>query len=199
MINLKNNKRYIYISIIMLVLLVGVKFGYDYLSSNYKSNGAGNEASNEASNNVSDEKSSFQPAVDFIVYDKDNNEVKLSEYKGKKAVVVNFWASWCSPCKYEMPYFQEATNKYNNGDLEILMINVTDGMRETKESAEGFMEREGYNMNVMFDIDLDAANKYQLNGIPRTIFIDKEGNIVYDHVGIMDEEMLNENINKIIK
>ncbi|WP_349680766.1 TlpA disulfide reductase family protein [Clostridium sp. UBA6640] len=196
---MKNNKRYIYISIIMLVLLVGVKFGYDYLSSNYKSNGAGNEASNEASNNVSDEKSSFQPAVDFIVYDKDNNEVKLSEYKGKKAVVVNFWASWCSPCKYEMPYFQEATNKYNNGDLEILMINVTDGMRETKESAEGFMEREGYNMNVMFDIDLDAANKYQLNGIPRTIFIDKEGNIVYDHVGIMDEEMLNENINKIIK
>jgi len=61
------------------------------------------------------------------------------------------------------------------------------------------MEKEGYNMNVMFDIDLDAANKYQLNGIPRTIFIDKEGNLVYDHVGIMDEEMLNENINKIIK
>lgn len=196
---MKNNKRYIYISVIMLVLLVGVKFGYDYLSSNYKSNGAGNEAGNEASNNVSDENSSFQPAVDFTVYDKDNNKVKLSEYKGKKAVVVNFWASWCSPCKYEMPYFQEATNKYNNEDLEILMINVTDGMRETKESAEGFMEKEGYNMNVMFDIDLDAANKYQLNGIPRSIFIDKEGNLVYDHVGIMDEEMLNENINKIIK
>jgi len=192
---LKNNKRYIYISAIMLVLLIGVKFGYDYLSSNYKSNGAGNEASN----NISDENSSFQPAVDFTVYDKDNNKVKLSEYKGKKAVVVNFWASWCSPCKYEMPYFQEATNKYNNEDLEILMINVTDGMRETKESAEEFMEKEGYNMNVMFDIDLDAANKYQLNGIPRTIFIDKEGNLVYDHVGIMDEEMLNENINKIIK
>ncbi|WP_454055338.1 TlpA family protein disulfide reductase [Clostridium sp. Marseille-Q7071] len=192
---MKNNKRYIYISAIMLVLLVGVKFGYDYLSNNYKNNGAGNEASN----NVSDENSSFQPAVDFTVYDKDNNKVKLSEYKGKKAVVVNFWASWCSPCKYEMPYFQEATNKYNNEDLEILMINVTDGMRETKESAEGFMEKEGYNMNVMFDIDLDAANKYQLNGIPRSIFIDKEGNLVYDHVGIMDEEMLNENINKIIK
>ena len=179
----------------MLVLLVGVKFGYDYLSSNYKNNGAGNEASN----NVSEENSSFQPAIDFTVYDKDNNKVKLSEYKGKKPVVVNFWASWCSPCKYEMPYFQEATNKYNNEDLEILMINVTDGMRETKESAEEFMEKEGYNMNVMFDIDLDAANKYQLNGIPRTIFMDKEGNLVYDHVGIMDEEMLNENINKIIK
>ncbi|MBS5825072.1 MAG: TlpA family protein disulfide reductase [Clostridium argentinense] len=192
---MKNNKRYIYISVIMLVLLVGVKFGYDYLSSNYKNNGAGNEASN----NVSEENSSFQPAIDFTVYDKDNNKVKLSEYKGKKPVVVNFWASWCSPCKYEMPYFQEATNKYNNEDLEILMINVTDGMRETKESAEEFMEKEGYNMNVMFDIDLDAANKYQLNGIPRTIFIDKEGNLVYDHVGIMDEEMLNENINKIIK
>ena len=192
---MKNNKRYIYISAIMLVLLVGVKFGYDYLSNNYKNNGVGNEASS----NVSDENSSFQPAVDFTVYDKDNNKVKLSEYKGKKAVVVNFWASWCSPCKYEMPYFQEATNKYNNEDLEILMINVTDGMRETKESAEGFMEKEGYNMNVMFDIDLDAANKYQLNGIPRSIFIDKEGNLVYDHVGIMDEEMLNENINKIIK
>ncbi|GAA0121942.1 TlpA disulfide reductase family protein [Clostridium faecium] len=192
---MKNNKRYIYISVIMLVLLVGVKFGYDYLSSNYKNNGAGNEASN----NVSEENSSFQPAIDFTVYDKDNNKVKLSEYKRKKPVVVNFWASWCSPCKYEMPYFQEATNKYNNEDLEILMINVTDGMRETKESAEEFMEKEGYNMNVMFDIDLDAANKYQLNGIPRTIFIDKEGNLVYDHVGIMDEEMLNENINKIIK
>ncbi len=187
---MKNNKRYIYISAIMLVLLVGVKLGYDYLSSNYKSN--------EAINNVSDENSSFQPAVDFTVYDKDNNEVKLSDYKGKKAVVVNFWASWCSPCKYEMPYFQEATNKYNNEDLEILMVNLTDGMRETKGSAEGFMKDEGYNMNVMFDIDLDAANKYRLNAIPRTVFIDKEGNLVYDHVGIIDKEILNENINKII-
>ncbi|HDK7177848.1 TPA: TlpA family protein disulfide reductase [Clostridium botulinum] len=187
---MKNNKRYIYISVIMLVLLVGVKFGYDYLSNNYKSN--------EAINNVSDKNSSFQPAVDFTVYDKDNNEVKLSDYKGKKAVVVNFWASWCSPCKYEMPHFQEATNKYNNEDLEILMVNLTDGMRETKGAAEGFMKEEGYNMNVMFDINLDAANKYQLNAIPRTVFIDKEGNLVYDHVGIIDKEILDENINKII-
>ncbi|EKS4343453.1 TlpA family protein disulfide reductase [Clostridium sporogenes] len=187
---MKNNKRYIYISVVMLILLVGVKFGYDYLSSNYKGN--------EAINNVSDENSSFQPAVDFTVYDKDNNKVKLSDYKGKKAVVVNFWASWCSPCKYEMPHFQEAANKYKNEDLEILMVNLTDGMRETKGSAERFMIEEGYNMNVMFDIELDAANKYQLNAIPRTVFIDKEGNLVYDHVGIIDKEILDENINKIL-
>ena len=98
-----------------------------------------------------------------------------------------------------MPYFNEATKKYKDKDVEILMVNITDGVRETEAKALDYMESSGYTMNVLFDKDLSAADAYGVNALPRTIFIDKEGNIINDHTGLISEDILDNNIKRIIE
>ena len=216
---MNNKKKLVYISISIIVMLVISTVGYKYLSKNYieetekiSNNEKGSNSNineDNIKNNVeenidkdlqlnTEKNSELKKAPDFTVYDVDGNEVKLSQYKGKKPVVINFWASWCPPCKEEMPYFKEANDKYSKDDVEILMVNLTDGMRETKQKAIDYMKQKNYNMKLVFDLESDAAIKYQLDVIPRTLFIDINGNIVKDNVGAISKGTLEKNIEKII-
>ncbi|MBQ4347432.1 MAG: TlpA family protein disulfide reductase, partial [Firmicutes bacterium] len=87
-------------------------------------------------------------APDFTVYDSEGNAVMLSDFIGKP-IVLNFWASWCGPCKMEMPEFNEAYAELGE-DIQFLMVNVTTG-RETQESASAFIEENGYSFPVFYD------------------------------------------------
>lgn len=203
-----NGKKNLILSLMAIVILLGVGgISYKYLSNKYaeKENAYSktNDESNETElNNIYNSKSNPNENIafkDFKVYNKEGKAVKLSDYKGKKSVVINFWASWCPPCKLEMPYFNEATKKYKDKDVEILMVNITDGVRETEAKALDYMESTDYNMNVLFDKDLSAADAYGVNALPRTIFIDKEGNIINDHTGLISEEILDNNIKRVIE
>ena len=109
-------------------------------------------------------------APDFTVYDIDGNNVKLSDMLGKP-VVLNFWASWCPPCKEEMPDFN---NVYNEaGDETIfMMVNATDGARETKDKGAAFISEGGYAFPVYYDLDLEAVNQYGIRALPTSVFID---------------------------
>ena len=122
-------------------------------------------------------------AEDFTVYDENRNKVKLSDADGKLRIV-NFWASWCPPCKREMPAFQKAFHKYGK-KITFMMVNETDGERETMDAAQSFWIDHGYQMKILFDLDADADNTYSLFYLPRTLFIDRKGNIIEDHVGEM--------------
>lgn len=192
---MKSKKILIYI-ISMIILFAVATVGYKFLSERY---------TNEPLENLTNEKIRENKllvknmAKDFTVYNMDGEPVKLSDYKGKKPVVINFWASWCPPCKEEMPFFQEATNAYSSDDIEILMINLTDGMRETKETALNYMKENNYSMNVMFDIEFSAAEAYIINSIPRTIFVDKDGYISGEYSGMINKDLLNDNIEKLMK
>lgn len=133
------------------------------------------------------EKTPAEPAPDFTVYTADGTEVKLSDFAGKP-VVLNFWASWCGPCKSEMPAF-EAAYQAHGDRLQFLMVNLTTGY-ETLDTATAFLTESGYTFPVYFDTTGQGSAAYEVYSIPATYFIDADGNIVASHVGAMDAQTL---------
>ena len=182
---MKDKKKLVVLLISLILLFIIVKYGYGYLSGNYI-----------PTDNIS--LTELKLAKDFYVYNEDGNKIMLSDFKGKKPVVVNIWASWCGPCQVEMPYFEEAIKKYGD-EVEILMVNLTDNQRETRESALEFIKDKSLDMSIVFDEELSAAKAFNVKGIPRTIFINTNGEITYDKEGVIDEDILFSNIKKIIK
>ncbi len=179
-----SNKKRTLLSIMVLVLfLAGAYLLYGYLQDQQEPG-----SSNNTGESIM--------AQDFEVLDQEGNTVRLSDYFGKP-IVLNFWASWCPPCVAEMPFFQNAYETL--GDRVVfLMVNETDGNRETIEKAEAFLEQEGLALPVYFDTKLEAGYVYNVTGIPVTYFIDTEGVIRSFERGSLTEKKLLENINIIL-
>ena len=135
-------------------------------------------------------------APDFTVYDAEGNAVQLSAFIGKP-IVLNFWASWCGPCQHEMPDFHEKYLELG-GEVQFLMVNMTDGSRETQESASAFIAEQGYTFPVFYDIDSDAAATYGAYSLPTTYFIDAEGHAIAQAKGAIDAETLQKGIDTIL-
>ena len=137
---------------------------------------------------VSPEEAEPVLAPDFTVYDADGSEVHLSDFAGKP-VVLNFWASWCGPCKSEMPGF-DAVYQELGGEVEFLMVNMTDGVSETVDGVSSFIEKNGFTFPVYYDTTVDAAATYGVRGLPSTAFISAEGNIIAARSGAMSYDIL---------
>ena len=135
------------------------------------------------------------PAPDFTVYDKDGNPVQLYDYTGKP-LVVNFWASWCGPCQMEMPDFEDKYQELGE-EVQFRMINMTDGSRETVDSASAFIAQQGFTFPVLYDTDSDAALTYGAYSLPTTYFINADGYAVARATGAIDAETLQQGIDLI--
>ena len=135
-------------------------------------------------------------APDFTVYDLEGNAHSLSDFRGQP-VIVNFWASWCGPCKSEMPDFQEKYEEYGE-KIAFLMVNLTDGSQETVETASAYIDGQGYTFPVYFDTDYSGAIAYAVSAVPATYFIDENGSLIAYGKGSLSQEQLQRGIDMLI-
>ncbi len=186
-------KTLILIVLVFALLIVGASVLYNRLGENWSPEQLA-VAETEPPQETGTEPPKVQ-APDFTVYDADGNEVRLSEYFGKP-IILNFWASWCGPCKMEMPDFNEKSQELD-GKLQFLMINMTDGSRETVETATSFIEEQGYTFPVFFDITSEAAYTYGAYSLPTTFFIDADGYAIAQATGAISADTLQRGIDMI--
>jgi cytochrome c biogenesis protein CcmG, thiol:disulfide interchange protein DsbE len=129
------------------------------------------------------------PAVVFESLDGED-EIRLSDYRGK-AVVLNFWASWCEPCKDEAPMLEEAWQRYRGDGLVVLGIDAQD----FRTDARRFVERYGLTYPIAFDGNGASLGRFGNTGFPETWFLGRDGRLVGEHiVGPFDREQLEENV-----
>lgn len=202
---MENKKKLIVIVAVFILVMLGAYLLYSRLMPEYNQDplttlaSASHETQNtqettqETTQGTTEQVSNQAP--DFTVYDADGNPVQLSDYFGKP-IVLNFWASWCGPCQSEMPDFDAKYQELGN-DVQFLMINMTDGARETVDRASEFIAQKGYTFPVFFDTDLDAAIRYNVYAIPMTFFIDSSGNLIARAARAIDAETLQLGIDMI--
>ena len=137
---------------------------------------------------TADEENAPIPAPDFTVYTEDKTPIRFTDMLGKP-VIINFWATWCGPCKKEMPHFEKAYKEYGD-KIEFMMINPTDGANDTHESVNKFLKDNGYTFPVYRDTESDAVMKYGISAFPTTFFINSDGYLLGYYPGTMSEETL---------
>lgn len=178
-----------------VLVIAAAAFGYNALQDRVDPAGDAISLAQE-SGEVSD-RPQLQLAPDFTVLDASGNQVKLSDVVANgKPIVLNFWASWCPPCKKEMPEF-DAVYQELGDDIQFMMVDLTDGERETMEKAIQHVESEGYTFPVYFDTTQEAGAVYGIRSIPTTLFIDKDGYIVTGAQGAIDDTTLRKGIDLI--
>lgn len=180
------NKMLIITAVVFVAVMVSAVLIYPKLAQRYSSDETQDNAGTNALNS----------ADDFTVYDFDMNKVKLSDSFGKP-IVVNFWATWCGPCKSELPAFNAMYEKYKD-DVVFLMVNLTDGQNDIPDGVKKFISENGYGFPVYCDIEYDAAERYGVRSIPETLFINADGSLCNTRVGAMSEAVLENYIKRII-
>ncbi|MGP4081848.1 peroxiredoxin family protein [Pseudalkalibacillus sp. R45] len=194
--------------ILPIVFLAGlVAWGiYDHFQTN--GSGAQENVSNENQNTVSsdsenkDDKDDAKKvtgikqgniAPDFTLETMDGGSVKLSDFKGKN-IIVNFWATWCPPCRAEMPEMQEYYEANKDNNFVILAVNMTKTEKSQMDVKQFVEEDFELTFPVVMDLKHEVTNTYEVTGYPTSYFIDKEGVIQYKVVGAMNQDVIKRQI-----
>ncbi|QTD41202.1 redoxin domain-containing protein [Sporosarcina sp. Te-1] len=129
-------------------------------------------------------------APDFHLETSDGTVIKLSELKGKK-VILNFWASWCPPCKAEMPHMENYYKNFSEDDnVEIVAVNLTSAEKLGLKGVEDFIDSYGLTFPIPLDKEGEVSEQYQVYYMPTTFMIQTDGTIAQKIVGPMDENMI---------
>ena len=197
---MKNKKTFL-VLIVLFALLVGGAYAlYSSLSQDVAPqqmivHDTPQPAGDAETPDAAQEEAHAAHAPDFTVYDRNGNEVRFSQFAGKPTVL-NFWASWCSSCVHEMPAFQEKYAELGDS-VNFVMINKTDGTRDTVEKASAFIDKNGYGFTVLYDTAANAIDAFGLRSLPTTYFIDAGGHIIAQATGELDAAALQQGIDAI--
>ena len=137
-------------------------------------------------------------APDFELKDTEGKTVKLSDYKGK-IVILNFWATWCPPCRTEIPDLIKASEELSKSDDAVIVaVNLTNGYNgETAERAKKFVKDNKMTMKVLLDEKDEAAMKYGIASIPTTFIINRDGTVYDIHNQTVSYKQIMDTVNKI--
>ncbi len=135
-------------------------------------------------------------APDFLLPDSSGELTSLSSLKGRP-VLVNIWASWCLPCRSEMPAMQRLYNEYSSRGFTILAVNATN--QDNLEQIENFIQENNLTFPIFFDQKGSVSNLYNVRSLPSSFFIDEEGIIQDVVIGGMPESLLRIRIEELLK
>jgi cytochrome c-type biogenesis protein len=169
-------------------------------SGNTSEKEAGNAPGEDTSENGSENSAPKVPAPDFSLTDQYGNTHTLSDYKGK-TVFLNFWATWCPPCKGEMPEIQEIYEYYGENGSEVVVLGIASpdyGREKDEETVAAFLEENGYSFPVVMDTGGLYAYTYGVSAYPTTFMIDKEGNVYGYVAGQLTREIMESIIEQTI-
>ncbi|MNZ64481.1 Thiol-disulfide oxidoreductase ResA [compost metagenome] len=133
-------------------------------------------------------------APDFELTDVEGNLVQLSDFRGKK-VLLNFWATWCPPCKAEMPHMQSFYKDFSD-EVVVLGVNMT-SIDKGMEAIQAFSEEYGLTFPIALDQEGEVMDTYQITAYPTTYVIDQEGMIHAKFVGAIDYEIMKNTVDKM--
>jgi peroxiredoxin len=136
------------------------------------------------------------PAPDFTLKSDSGANLKLSELRGE-VVLINFWASWCGPCRQEMPLLSELHDKYKDMGFTVLGVNV----EENSGDARKLLRDMPVTFPVLFDNDSKVSRQYDVVAMPSTVLVDRDGNVRYLHKGYKpgEEEIYLEKVRSLIR
>jgi peroxiredoxin len=136
------------------------------------------------------------PAPQFSLAARGGKTVNLAQYKGQ-VVMINFWATWCGPCRQEMPLLESIYKKYNKMGFTLLGVNV----EPDPKAADGWLKATPVSFPILFDTKSEVSKMYEVAGMPSTVIVDRKGNVRVIHRGYKpgDENVYQDNIRKLVR
>ena len=136
------------------------------------------------------------PAPDFTLKSNSGENIRLREFRGE-VVLINFWASWCGPCRQEMPILSELHDKYQAMGFTVLGVNV----EENSDAARKLLQDMPVNFPVLFDNDSSVSRQYDVAAMPSTVLVDRNGNMRFLHKGYKSglEDIYMEQVRSLIR
>jgi cytochrome c biogenesis protein CcmG/thiol:disulfide interchange protein DsbE len=138
-----------------------------------------------------------EPAPDFALKDIAGNEVKLADYKGK-VVVINFWATWCGPCRFETPWLVELREQYHQRGFEIIGVSVDSLDEYDPAEVSAFVKEHKVSYPIVMATKEMVNDFGPVTGLPTTLVIDRQGKVQYRHRGLISFDDLKEKVVKLL-
>lgn len=140
--------------------------------------------------------SAYANSVTSIPLKTNSGDIKLSEYKGK-VIYLDFWASWCIPCRKSFPWMNDIQKRYGDKGFKVIAVNLD----QEQDKAKAFLDKIPAHFTVAYDPEGVSATAFKVKGMPSTYLIDREGKVVFSHIGFRKKEIpaMEQKIKQLLK